>query len=320
MATKRILVTGGTGFLGSALVRNLIHKGHSVRILDDGSRGSVGRLEDIRSQFEFVDGDVRNAEIVRSATKGMDAVAHLAFVNGTEYFYSNPELVLDVAVKGAINTLEAAIAENVEDYYLMSSSEVYQTPPIVPTDETVPISIPDVLNPRYSYGGGKIISELMAINYGRHRFRHVVIVRPHNVYGPSMGREHVIPQLALRLRDALRQYPHGAVPLPIQGDGTQTRAFIYVDDFTDGCVRAFFEGDHLGIYHVGTESEVTIAKVAKMVGAVYGREIDLQTGPPKPGGTARRCPNTAKIRSLGFVPRVSLEEGIRKTVEWYAKN
>lgn len=318
MAGKRILVTGGTGFLGSALVRNFIDKGYTVRVLDDDSRGNVGRLADIRSEFEFVGGDVRDPDAVRRSTKGMDAVAHLAFVNGTEYFYTKPGLILEVAVKGAVNTLEAAIAEDVEDYYLMSSSEVYQTPPVVPTDESVPISIPDVLNPRYSYGGGKIISELLAINYGRDRFKRVVIVRPHNVYGPNMGNEHVIPQFALRIRDAIKLHPSGPVPLSIQGDGTQTRSFIYVDDFIDGCARAFLTGEHLNIYHVGTEEEVTIATIANKVATAFGREIALEYGPAPVGGTSRRCPNTAKISGLGFVPQVSLDEGIKKTVTWYA--
>jgi nucleoside-diphosphate-sugar epimerase len=320
MAIKRILVTGGTGFLGSALVRYLIQGGHTVRVLDDDSRGNVGRLQDIQSEFEFISGDVRDADAVRRATKGVEAVAHLAFVNGTEFFYQKPELVLEIAVKGAVHTLEAAIAEGVQDYYLMSSSEVYQNPPAVPTDESAPFSIPDPLNPRYSYAGGKIISELLAINYGRKRFQRLVIVRPHNAYGPNMGTEHVIPQFALRIRDAARQHPTGAVPLTIQGDGTQTRAFIYVDDFTEGCARAFLCGDHLGIYHVGTEEEVTMATIAQKVAANFRRDLDLRFGPPAAGGTPRRCPNTAKIRALGFTPKVSLDEGIQKTVDWYARD
>jgi dTDP-glucose 4,6-dehydratase/UDP-glucose 4-epimerase len=319
MANKRILVTGGTGFLGSALVRHLIRNGYTVRVLDDDSRGNVGRLQDIAADFEFVRGDVRNPEAVQRATKGMEAVAHLAFVNGTEFFYQKPELVLEIAVKGALNTLDAAIAEGVEDYYLMSSSEVYQDPPTIPTDESAPFSIPDPLNPRYSYAGGKIISELLAINYGRKRFNRLVIVRPHNAYGPNMGNEHVIPQFALRIRDAVKQHATGKVPLTIQGDGTQTRAFIFVNDFTEGCARAFLHGEHMGIYHVGTEEEVTIATIAQKVAASFGRDLELQFGPPAPGGTPRRCPNTAKIRALGFAPKVSLDEGIQKTVAWYAQ-
>jgi nucleoside-diphosphate-sugar epimerase len=317
MANKRILVTGGTGFLGSSLVRYLVRNGHSVRVMDDDSRGNVGRLQDLQSDFEFVNGDVRDAEAVRRATKGMEAVAHLAFVNGTEFFYQKPELVLEIAVKGAMNTLEAAIGEGIEEYFMMSSSEVYQEPPIVPTDETVPFSIPDPLNPRYSYAGGKIISELLAINYGRKFFKRMVVVRPHNAYGPNMGNEHVIPQFAMRFKDAAQQSKTGKVPLTIQGDGTQTRSFIYVDDFTDGCARAFLHGEHMGIYHVGTEEEVSIATIAQKVADSFGRELDLRVGPPAPGGTPRRCPDTRKIKALGFSPKTGLEEGIKKTVAWY---
>src|SRR5215218_821288 len=149
---------------------------------------------------------------IHAAVRGIDEVHHLAFVNGTEFFYSAPELVLDVGVKGMINVIDACRAAGVGRLVLASSSEVYQTPPRVPTDETVPLVVPDPANPRYSYGGGKIISELMAINYGRRHFDRVLIFRPHNVYGPDMGFEHVIPQFVLRLKRAMAQCKTGAVP------------------------------------------------------------------------------------------------------------
>ena len=164
-----------------------------MRVLDDNSRGAPRRLTEVERDIEFIAGDVRDATAVSEATRGMDEVMHLAYVNGTEFFYSKPKLVLEVGVKGAIHTLDAAIACGVREYYLMSSSEVYQSPQKVPTDETAPFVVPDPLKPRYSYAGGKIISELLAINYARECFDRMVIVRPHNVYGPDMGFEHVIP-------------------------------------------------------------------------------------------------------------------------------
>ena len=139
----------------------------------------------------------------------MDEVHHLAFVNGTEFFYSQPDLVLDVGVRGMVNVIDSCRKHNIGTLMLASSSEVYQTPPKVPTDETAPLAIPDPLNPRYSYGGGKLISELMAINYGRKYFNRVLIFRPHNIYGPDMGWEHVVPQLALRLNAAAQAQPPG---------------------------------------------------------------------------------------------------------------
>ena len=216
MSGRRILVTGGSGFIGSALVKALVKDGNTVRVLDDNSRGAPRRLEEVKNDIEFIGGDVRDAAAVERAVRGMDEVHHLAFVNGTEFFYSAPELVLDVGVKGMINVIDACRAANVRNLVLASSSEVYQTPPQVPTDESAPLLVPDPTNPRYSYGGGKIISELMAINYGRKLFDRVLIFRPHNVYGPDMGFEHVVPQFALRLKKAARAAPErqGAVRDP----------------------------------------------------------------------------------------------------------
>ena len=165
-------------------------------------------------------GDVRAADTVMKAAAGVEEIHHLAYVNGTQFFYSAPELVLDVAVRGMINVIDACRANRVGTLVLASSSEVYQTPPHTPTDETAPLVVPDPLNPRFSYGGGKIISELMAINYGRKDLERVLIFRPHNVYGPDMGFEHVIPQFCRRLHDAARARPGGRIPFEIQGDGS----------------------------------------------------------------------------------------------------
>ncbi|MGB8037417.1 MAG: SDR family NAD(P)-dependent oxidoreductase, partial [Pseudolabrys sp.] len=189
---SRILVTGGSGFIGSGLVKALVRAGHRVRVLDDNSRGSPRRLTEVANDIEFIAGDIRDAAAVEKAAQAIDEVHHLAFVNGTEFFYSRPDLVLDVGVRGMINVIDACRKHDIGTLVLASSSEVYQTPPTTPTDESAPLSIPDPLNPRYSYGGGKLISELMAINFGRKYFERVLIFRPHNVYGPDMGWEHVI--------------------------------------------------------------------------------------------------------------------------------
>lgn len=313
----KILVTGGSGFIGAALATRLVGAGHTVRVLDDNSRGRARRLEAVGKDIEFALGDVRDPDAVDRAIQGMDAVAHLAFVNGTEFFYQKPKLVLEVGVKGALNTLDSAIRHRVPRYWLMSSSEVYQTPPAVPTAEDAPYFIPDPLNPRYSYGGGKLISELLAINYGREGFEQVVVVRPHNVYGPDMGWEHVVPQFVLRAVEAARANPTGPLPFPIQGDGSQTRAFCYIDDFIEGCLLAFTGGAHLGIYHVGTQEEVTIRRVAEEVVLRFGREPKIIPGDLPEGGTPRRCPDIGKVAALGYSPRFDLAAGLALTVPWY---
>ena len=315
-----ILVTGGSGFIGSALVKALLRNGHAVRVFDDNSRGAARRLKDVERDIEFIGGDVRDPAAVARAVHGVDEVHHLAFVNGTEYFYSAPELVLDVGVKGMINVIDACRSHGVGKLILASSSEVYQTPPHVPTDESVPLLVPDPTNPRYSYGGGKIISELMALNYGRKFFERVLIFRPHNVYGPDMGWEHVVPQFAKRVKDVAATHPTGRLPFEMQGNGQQTRSFCHVDDLVSGVLVMRDKGTHLGIYHVGTLEEVTIADLASRVAAHGGREIELIGRPAPAGGTERRCPDIAKLTKLGYSPKITLAQGLGPTVDWYWTN
>ena len=233
---SRVLVTGGSGFIGSGLVKALVKAGHRLRVLDDNSRGAPRRLSEVERDIEFIAGDIRDATTVEKVAKGVDEVHHLAFVNGTEFFYSQPDLVLDVGVRGILNVIDACRKHGIGTLVLASSSEVYQTPPKIPTDERAPLSIPDPLNPRYSYGGGKLISELMAINFGRKYFERVLIFRPHNVYGPDMGFEHVIPQFALRLDAAAKKRPSGTLRFEIQGSGKETRSFCFIDDLVAGVI------------------------------------------------------------------------------------
>jgi nucleoside-diphosphate-sugar epimerase len=318
--SARILITGGSGFIGSELVKALVKAGHRVRVLDDNSRGRPRRLAEVEQDIEFIGGDVRDPQAVSNAARGMEEIHHLAYVNGTEFFYSRPELVLEVGVKGMVNVLDACRKHGIGRLILASSSEVYQTPPQIPTREDAPLIVPDVLNPRYSYGGGKIISELMAINYGRTGFERVLIFRPHNIYGPDMGFEHVIPQFALRMREAIAAHPSGTVPFAIQGSGQETRSFCHVDDLVAGVMTIREHGEHLGVYHVGTTEEVSIADVARRIAAHAGRSLDLQTGPVQPGSTARRCPDISKLTALGYKPRMPLADGLPPTVAWYWDN
>ena len=320
MSNAKVLVTGGSGFIGSALVKALVKSGAKVRVLDDNSRGRPRRLADVEKDIEFIGGDVRNADAVERAAQGMDEVHHLAFVNGTEFFYSQPDLVLDVGVRGMLNVIDACRKHHIGNLILASSSEVYQTPPQVPTAEDAPLSIPDPLNPRYSYGGGKIISELMAINYGRKYFERVLIFRPHNVYGPDMGFEHVVPQFALRVKKLGPQQPGSRLRFDIQGTGEETRSFCFIDDLIAGVMVMREHGEHLGIYHIGTTEEVTIADLARRIADLADSEIEIVPGKLQAGGTMRRCPDISKLAKLGFTPRVPLNDGLEPTVDWYWRN
>ncbi len=320
MKKKRYLVTGGSGFIGSAIVRRLVKEGHSIRVLDNDIRGASERLKDVAGKIEIVQADVRDAEAVQNACRGVDSVIHLAYLQGTQFFYTKPELVLDIGVKGIVNVIDGCTKENVKEIVLASSSEVYNNPAKIPTDETAALLIPDPLNPRYSYSAGKIISEMMAINYGRKHFDRVLIFRPHNVYGPDMGWEHAIPQLALKIKKIAAATAEKKIKVTIQGTGKETRAFIFIDDFVDGLMLVLEKGSHLGIYHIGTMEETKIEDAAKEIGNYFGKEVAIVSGEIARGSPMRRCPDITKLKKLGFKPKTSFSEGLRITAKWYDQN
>jgi nucleoside-diphosphate-sugar epimerase len=134
-----------------------------------------------------------------------------------------------------------------------------------------------------------------------------------------MGWEHVIPQFALRMRE-LCQQTEGPITFPIEGTGEETRSFVFIDDMVQGLLTLIEKGDHLGIYHVGTEDEIAIRDLAREVALFFDRKIQIKPGRLKPGGTLRRCPDTKKISALGYAPAVSLKEGLAATIPWYIKN
>lgn len=309
----KVAVTGAAGFIGAYLTRRLADDGHEVVAVDNFLRGEPARIAD-HPGVVMTRCDVRDADALSQAFAGVTAVFHLAAINGTENFYKRPELVLDVGVRGALAVMDAARRANVPDLVVASSAEVYQTPAVVPTDETVPMVIPDSTNPRYSYGGSKLISELIAFNYGQDCFRKIQVFRPHNVYGPDMGWKHVVPQLIGKVRVAVAQ---GESSIQIQGDGTETRAFCYVDDIVDGIVTMYQRGAHREVYHIGSMEEVRVRDLTERIIAIVGTTLFIDTGPAMAGGTPRRCPDIGKMARLGYQPRVSLQEGLERTVAWY---
>ena len=306
MKKKTFLVTGGTGFIGSNICELLVKKNYKVKIFDNNSRGNLNRIKKIRKKIKFIKGDIRNKESLIRASKNTDAVVHLAYINGTKYFYTKPVLILDVAIKGIINIIEACVKNRVKELYLASSSEVYQTPNKIPTDEYEPLKIPNIFNPRYSYGGGKILTELMGIHYGKKYFKKLIIFRPHNVYGPNMGYEHVIPEFINRFKSLKKRN------FKIQGTGNEIRSFIYIEDFLSAFSKILEKGKHLNIYNIGISEKIKIKDLAYKLSKIFKKKIVLRKTPLSKGGTKIRIPNISKIKSLGFKPKFNLNKGLNK--------
>ena len=320
----RYLVTGGAGFIGSALVRRLLDDGHGVSVLDDFSRGKRRRLP-AWADLAVHQGDVRDVQAVTRAMHGCDAVIHAAYVQGTQTFYAEPRQVLDVALRGILSVLDACAVTGCGVLLLISSSEAYQVAAKVPTPEDTALTVPDPLNPRYSYGGGKIASELAALAWQRAGvLDRVVIARPHNIYGPDMGREHVIPEFCIRMNKLITELPpeSGPVPFRIQGTGQETRSFCWIGDCTDQLALLLDPGTPAGIYHAGTMNEITISQVARLVAESYDRQVKVEPGTLPQGSPPRRLPDLAKITRLGGGRMTArpFADGLRETVAWYREN
>ena len=296
-----VLITGGAGFIGSALVRRLSDMGDNVHIFDNYSRSQRIPLAG------SIIGDIRRySDLVTAFSETQfDEMIHAAAINGTANFYQRPDEVLEVGVQGTLNVINACIRYRVKRFTFFSSSEVCRYQPVMP-DEKIPLMIPDPYNPRYSYSAGKIIGEMLLL-HNQHLTR-TIIVRPFNIFGPNMTAGHVIP-------DLIEQFERGETIIRLIGSGDETRSFCYIDDLVDGVMIAREKGEHKGVYNIGRESEISIAELAQFIGQIYNISPVIISGHEfREGDLPRRSPNISKLRQLGYQPKTSLMEGLKKCV------
>ena len=296
---KNILVTGGSGFIGSAIVKYLVKKKYNVVVFDNNSRGRSRRIKDVNNKISFIKGDIRDKKKLLSINKKINTIIHLAYINGTKFFYKKPFEILDIAVNGYLNILEFCKIKKVQNLFLASSSEVYQNPIKIPTDENEMLKIPDIHNPRYSYGGGKIFSELYGLYFAKKYLKKFVIFRPHNVYGADMGNDHVIPEFIIRFKKIGKKKN-----FLIHGTGNEVRSFIHIDDFINGFDRVFQRGKNSEIYNIGTTEKVKISQLAYLISKNYKKKIKIIRSKLPKGSPSKRCPDIGKIKSLDLSKRL----------------
>lgn len=305
----KVLVTGGAGFLGHNLVKELIKRKYEVIIFDNGFRVGFNNIENM-DNVQQIKGNVANQEDWDKLPSDIEQVFHLAAINGTKYFYEIPEKILDVNVGGTLNLFKWVAKTKVKKIFFASSSEVYGFPNIFPTPETEPLCIPDSQNPRFSYSSSKIIGETITINFCRQLGIEYQIGRFHNVYGPKMGFEHVIPEF---IRKCVK-----SESFTVQGDGNETRSFCYIDDAIAGilCItnNSNVKND---IFNIGTCEEISMNDLIKKLEIIHGSTITPIYKEFKNAGTKRRVPDISKIESVGFKPSIHLIDGLRSTYKWY---
>lgn len=312
MKKKKVLITGGSGFIGSKITNYFVEKNYNVIVLDNHSRGKEKNIEKIKNKIKIIKGDIRDKKLLNKITKKIDILVHLAAINGTENFYSKPDQVLDVGINGLYSVLDAIKKNKVKEIYFASSSEIYNEPKKIPTPEKIEAIVPDVFNPRFSYAGSKIISEQILIHTKITTLKKIVIFRPHNIYGPGMGKEHVIPQLILKSKKLKKNEK-----LKIQGNGEETRSFMFIDDFVNAFDLIFRKGKNKNIYNIGNNDEIKIIKIAKLIIKYLNKENKIKKSKILIGSTRRRCPDISKLKRIGYKQKISLIDGVKKTINWY---
>lgn len=322
MSGRRILITGGAGFVGYHLAESLSREeADEVTLLDNLSRGSEDDdLQSLtqRSNVTLRIGDLRDAAVWDDLGQGYDEVYHLAAVIGVRKVVEQPVDVIRTNAVSTLHLLDWLVGGGGQKVLFSSTSEAYAWTQHfhalpVPTPEDAPLSLTDLADPRSSYAGSKIFGELAVTQYGLAHEKPFAIVRYHNVYGPRMGLEHVIPELYARARS-------GQDPLTVYSVDHR-RAFCYVSDAVSATVAAMREpaADGWTINVGNDQEEITIGELAERLLRKAGIEATISPQKAASDPVKRRCPDLTRARQLlGFEPRVALDEGLERTLAWYA--
>ncbi len=310
----RVLVTGGSGFIGSHLCERLLALGHSVVCLDDLSTGSESNIAHLKDNpmFQFYWTDIRNRSALHAGfhSEKIELVYHLAAVVGVKRTLEHPTLVLDVNIGGTVNVLDTAYITGCKKVVFASSSEVYGTPVEIPARETSPT------NAKLPYAVAKLAGEKYCASYMQDYGLDTVSLRLFNVYGPRQNDSaygFVVGIFVDRVLNGL--------PPVIFGDGLQTRDFVYIDDCVEALYRAgTYSAADGQVLNVASGSQpVTMLNLARRASVACGRE-DLTPvfGPAREFDIRHRYGDASLMRKmLGFTPKVSLDEGLKRTVVWY---
>ncbi len=311
---ETVFISGGAGFIGSAIAERLVRRNHVIAY-DNLSRNALATRDVARDpNLEFVKGDVLDPDGLREAMKGSTIVIHCAGITGVDTVVKNPVATMRVNAIGSMNVLEAARGlAGCKRVVCFSTSEVFGTV-AYRSEESSPAVLGVAGEARLTYAVSKLAEEHAALAYHKEYGLPAVVVRPFNVYGPGQQGEGALRTFILR---ALR-----GEPLQVHGDGTQIRAWCYIDDMVDGVLLALARTEAVGeSFNIGNQrAVVTIYGLANTVIRVLGSRSTIEFVPRPSADIDLRVPSVEKAeRVLGFRARVDLEEGIRRTAEYFQR-
>ena len=309
------LVTGGAGFIGSHVCERLLREGHAVWAFDDLNpfydpqlkRGNIRDLQSLAKPFEFIQGDITDRAALDEVFRDVcfDQVIHLAARAGVRPSLVDPALYQRVNVEGTVNLLEAARLNGVKKLTLASSSSVYGVNAKVPFSESDPIF--SAISP---YAASKLACEALGHVYHHVYGLDVAVLRFFTVYGPRQR-----PDLAIRKFTTLIQ---AGKPIEMFGDGSTARDYTYIDDIVDGVAACTARRFGYEIFNLGESQTVTLARLIELIEQSLGKKAVIERKPVQPGDVPVTFANIEKARAkLDYAPRVKIEQGIPKFVEWF---
>lgn len=310
---KKIFITGGRGFIASHLCERLVKKNRVV-LYDNCHRDAVQHTDLLENpNVTFIKGDVLDMDALTRSMEGANLVVHCAAIAGVDSVVRKPITTMKINLLGTVHALDAAATNRVPQFVDFSTSEVYG-PSIYKASEDGLTTQGPVGESRWTYAVSKLAGEHMAHCYAEEHGMRIVTIRPFNVYGPRQVGEGAIQRfvpLALRNQD-----------LVIHGDGTQIRAWCYIDDFVDGWMRAAeAENKAATVFNIGNpQATITTLELAKRVISLAGSSSKVVFKDSSIADVAVRVPSIAKAQQqLGFMPQVGLDEGLTRTIEYFRK-
>ena len=303
--SKKVLVTGGAGFIGSNIVKSLITQGYSVTVLDDLSSGHICNIENFK-EVEFVKGDIRNADLIYSAVKNAVAVIHLAASVGNKRSIDNPILDSEINTMGTLRLLEACRRAEVPKIVYSSSAGIFGELKKIPITEDHPI------NPNTPYGVSKLSAEKLCLAYAHLYEIEAICLRYFNVYGPNQRFDvygNVIPIFVFKL---LR----GEAPT-VFGDGEQTRDFVNVKDVADANLKAMRAVGVTGAFNIASGTSISINELIQLIKKIMGSDIKINYGLPRTGDVRDSRADISNVcKALDYKPSIKIENGLMEYIDW----
>jgi NAD dependent epimerase/dehydratase len=317
LRNKKVIVTGAGGFIGSHLVERLVPLAAHVRaFVHYNSRNDWGCLEEfpahIRSAVEVIPGDIQDPVNVRKALAGCDVVFHLAALIAIPFSYIAPEIFINTNVKGTLNVMQASLDAEAEKVVHTSTSETYGTAIYVPIDEKHP------LQGQSPYSASKIGADKVAESYYRSFELPVATIRPFNTYGPRQSARAVVPTIVTQILAGREEIRLGLL--------TPIRDITYVDDIVEGFIKvAQSEGSVGEVINVGSGSGIGVGDLAERIMEIMGKRVNIESDAtrlrPERSEVMRLICDNSKARELvGWEPRTSLEEGLKRTITYIREN